>query len=538
MGDEAMETHDRPADERPEEPQAGTTPSVESRTGSSSTSEAAEPQDVRSWPPSEQWQGAEQAGPAAAPAASETPDEPRAHGPQAQGGGGEQPYGARPEAAAYAPQGEQPNAIGAAAYGAPGPQPPHGPGAPGGPQPPHGPGAYGQPYGAHPGAYAYPPQTQQGQVGRLTARRKAAAGGIALALVLAGGLAGGAVAALVDHGRTVYASPTAVRGASNRTATGIAAIAQAVQPSVVSITVTTPTGQGEGSGVVLRSDGVILTNNHVVADATQGGQISVNFSDGKKASATVLGTDPSTDLAVIKASGVSGLKPATLGNSDQLQVGDPVVAIGSPLGLEGSVTSGIVSALHRTLNEGGDQRQQQPGLPGWGQQGRQQQSSSGATIGDAIQTDAAINPGNSGGPLVNASGQVIGINTAIATSGGSDGNIGVGFAIPIDTARQVADQLIKSGKASHAYLGVSLSDVAGDQQGALIAGVQKSTPAASAGLQEGDIVTEVDGKAIEDSQSLSAAIRTHQPGDKISLTFIRGGGKHTVSVTLTANSGN
>ncbi|MCO5992734.1 S1C family serine protease [Actinoallomurus rhizosphaericola] len=554
-----METHDRSADERPEESQAGTTPSVEARTGSSSTSEA-QPEDVRSWPPSEQWPGAEQSAPAAA---GETPSEPQTQGaqspqtqspqtqspqtqgPQAQdtqtqgGGGQEPPYGARPEAAAYGAHGEQPHGMGAAAYGTPGRPPYQAPGTPG-QQPPQGPGAYGQPYGAHPDPYAYPAQTQQSPVGRLTARRKAAASGIALALVLAGGLAGGAVAALVDHGRTVYASPTAVHGASNKSATGIAAIAQAVQPSVVSITVTTPTEQGEGSGIILRSDGVILTNNHVVADASQGSQISVNFSDGKKASATVLGTDPATDLAVIKAAGVSGLKPATLGNSDQLQVGDPVVAIGSPLGLEGSVTSGIVSALHRTLNEGGDQQQQQPGFPGWGQQGQQgqQQSSSGATIGDAIQTDAAINPGNSGGPLVNSSGQVIGINTAIATSGGSNGNIGVGFAIPIDTAKQVADQLIKSGKATHAYLGVSLSDVAGDQQGALIAGVQKGTPAASAGLQEGDIVTQIDGKAIQDAQSLSAAIRGHQPGDKISLTFVRGGSKHTVSVTLTANAGN
>ncbi|MEV5710012.1 trypsin-like peptidase domain-containing protein [Actinoallomurus sp. NPDC052274] len=535
-----METHDRPADERPEESQPGTNPSVESQTGSSSTTEA-QPDDVRSWPPSEPQPSEERTGPLnpVPPAAAETPAEPPAHGPQApQGGQDEQSYGARPEAAAYGVHAEQPHGAGAAAYGA---QAEHGAGAAAygmpGQQPPQGPGAYGSPYGAQPGPYAYPAQTQQHPAGRLTARRKVAASGIALALVLAGGLAGGAVAALVDHGRTVYASPTAVQGASNKSVTGIAAIAQAVQPSVVSITVTTQTGEGEGSGIILRSDGVILTNNHVVSDATQGGQMTVNFSDGKKASATVLGTDPSTDLAVIKASGVSGLKPATLGNSDRLQVGDPVVAIGSPLGLEGSVTSGIVSALHRTLNEGDDQQQQQPGFPGWGQQGGQRQSSSGATIGDAIQTDAAINPGNSGGPLVNASGQVIGINTAIATSGGSNGNIGVGFAIPIDTAKQVADQLIKSGKATHAYLGVSLSDAAGDQQGALVAGVQKGTPAAAAGLQEGDIVTQIDGKTIGDSQTLSAAIRGHQPGDKISLTYLRGGSKHTVSVTLASNSG-
>ncbi|MCO6006683.1 trypsin-like peptidase domain-containing protein [Actinoallomurus purpureus] len=476
-------------------------------------SEAQEPDDARSWPPAEQRPYGEQPGPAT-PAPHETQDEPPAHvpqGPQAYDGRDGQPYGARQEAA----------------YGGPGEQPPHG-GAPG----TYAARGEAPPYGPQPDPYAYPAQADPRPPGWWTARRKAAAGGVALALVLTGGIAGGAVAALVDNGRTVFASPTAVQQASNKSATGIAAIAQAVQPSVVSITVTTQTGQGEGSGVILRSDGVILTNNHVVADAGQGGQMSVNFSDGKKASATVLGTDPATDLAVIKASGVSGLKPATLGNSDQLQVGDPVVAIGSPLGLEGSVTSGIVSALHRTLNEG-DNQQQQPGFPG--QQG--QSSGSSATIGDAIQTDAAINPGNSGGPLVNASGQVIGINTAIATSGNGNGNIGVGFAIPIDTARQVSDQLIKSGKATHAYLGVSLSDAAGAQQGALIAGVQKGTPAASAGLQEGDIVTQVDGKAVEDAQTLSAAIRGHQPGDKISLTYVRGGSKHTASVTLASNSG-
>ncbi|WP_345434398.1 S1C family serine protease [Actinoallomurus vinaceus] len=512
---------------------------MESRTGSSSTSEA-QPDDVRSWPPAEQPPYGEESGPGIpASPANETQGGPPSYGPRGTQPGpqtrDDQSYGA-PQEAAYGPQGTQPGPQThdgrddqpygapqeAAAYGAPGERP--------------SPGAYGSggetpPYG---GQHAYHQQGEAKPSGWWTARRRAAAGGVALALVLTGGIAGGAVAALIGNGRTVFASPTAVQPASNKSATGIAAIAQAVQPSVVSITVTTETGQGEGSGVILRSDGVILTNNHVVADASAGGQISVNFSDGKKASATVLGTDPATDLAVIKAAGVSGLKPATLGNSDQLQVGDSVVAIGSPLGLEGSVTSGIVSALHRTLNEG-DSEQQQP--PGFGGRQQGQSNSSSATIGDAIQTDAAINPGNSGGPLVNASGQVIGINTAIATSGGSNGNIGVGFAIPIDTARQVADQLIKSGKATHAYLGVSLSDAAGDQQGALIAGVQKGTPAASAGLQQGDVVTQADGKAITDAQTLSAAIRGHQPGDKISLTYVRNGSKHTVSVTLASNSG-
>jgi putative serine protease PepD len=374
-----------------------------------------------------------------------------------------------------------------------------------------------------------------------TPRRKLAAGGAALALVLGGGLAGGAMGAVIGNNTTTYSSPTAVKAASNKGATGVTAIAQAVQPSVVSITVTTAQSQSEGTGVIIRSDGMILTNNHVVADASQGGQIAVKFSNGKKVSADIVGTDEATDLAVIKASGVSGLKPVTFGNSDDLQVGDPVVAIGSPLGLEGSVTSGIVSALHRTLSESNQEQPQQPGLPpGFGQQGQRQQSG-GTAIGDAIQTDAAINPGNSGGPLVNSSGQVIGINTAIATSGNGNGNIGVGFAIPIDTAKQVADQLIKTGKATHAYLGVTLSDAvgsqSGDQQGALVATVQGGTPAASSGLKEGDIITQVDGKTIDGADALSAAIRGHQPGDKIALTYVRGGEKHTVNITLASSSG-
>lgn len=401
------------------------------------------------------------------------------------------------------------------------------------PQNPYGPAQGARPYGPVPyggsfggGQPPFGPQPAP-QPGWWNSRRKAAAAGTALALVLAGGVAGGAAGALIAGNHTTYASPTAVQPASNKDATGIAAIAQAVQPSVVSITVTTEEGQEGGSGEILRSDGTILTNNHVVASAAQGGQIAVKFSDGKKTTATVVGTDPTTDLAVIKAQGVSGLKPVTLGNSDQLKVGDQVVAIGSPLGLDGSVTSGIVSALHRTLNEGNDQQQ-----PGSGQ--RQQQS--GATIGDAIQTDAAINPGNSGGALVNSSGQVIGINTAIATGGsGSEGNIGIGFAIPINTAKQVSDQLIKGGKATHAFLGVTLSDATGNQQGALIASVQSGTPAAKAGLKEGDIVTQVDGKAVDGADTLSAAIRGHQPGDSVPLTYVRNGQKHTVTVSLSSS---
>ncbi|GAA4485579.1 trypsin-like peptidase domain-containing protein [Actinoallomurus oryzae] len=536
-----METHEQPTGGHEEEPRGEAPLESERETG---TSPAASDQStyVQAWPPppAPRTPADDETGPAPAPQAQPAGSDQQEPGRQEPGqqAYGRQEYGHQ-QAYGQPGYGEQ-------AYGQPVPgQPVPGQQVPGQQVPgphdrPYGQAAFGEQgygpgpaYGPGPGGHPW-----------WTTKRKVAAGGLALALILGGGVAGGAVAAVIGGSSSTYASPTAVKGASNRSATGVAAIAQAVQPSTVSITATSQQGQDEGTGVIIRSDGMILTNNHVVADAQGGGQISVKFSDGKKASAQIVGTDPATDLAVIKAEGVSGLKPVTFGNSDQLQVGDPVVAIGSPLGLEGSVTSGIISALHRTLTESGDQQQQQPpGFPfGGGQnQGGQNQggqnSSGGTAIADAIQTDAAINPGNSGGPLVNASGQVIGINTAILTSGNSNGNIGVGFAIPIDTAKQVADQLIKTGKATHAYLGVTLSDAEGDQQGALVVSVQSGTPAASSGLKEGDIVTQVDGKAIDGADDLSAAIRGHSPGDKISLTYLRNGEKHTVNITLGSNGG-
>jgi putative serine protease PepD len=506
-----METHDQPVGGHAEEPQNGVSSESEREAGTS-PAESQEPGQVQAWPPQPR-----------------TPGDAETGGPQGQ-------TGPMPVQQAHGQPGYGQPGYGQPGYGQPGYGQQYG-------RPPLGEHVYGEP------GYAGPGYGSPGGTSWWSARRKVAAGGLAAALILGGGLAGGAVAAVIGNNSTTYASPTAVRPASSKSATGIAAIAQAVQPSTVSITVTTQQGQDEGTGVITRSDGMILTNNHVVADAAGGGQISVKFNDGKKVAAEVVGTDPATDLAVIKASGVSGLKPVTFGNSDQLQVGDQVVAIGSPLGLEGSVTSGIISALHRTLSESGNDQQQQqpPGFPGFGgqgqqgggqgQQGQQGSGSGGTAIGDAIQTDAAINPGNSGGPLVNSSGQVIGINTAIATSGGGQGNIGVGFAIPIDTAKQVSDQLIKTGKATHAYLGVTLSDAMGDQQGALVASVQGQTPAASAGLKEGDVVTQVDGKSIDGADALSAAIRGHSPGDKIALTYLRNGQKHTVNVTLTSSAG-
>jgi putative serine protease PepD len=355
--------------------------------------------------------------------------------------------------------------------------------------------------------------------------------GLALAAVaIGGGAAGALVATASNSGQTVLSSPV-VQPASNSSTNTVAQVAKAIQPSVVSITVRTANGGGEGSGVVLSGDGLILTNNHVVSGAGQGGAVTVKFSDGKTADATVKGTDPSTDLAVIKAEGVSGLTPAALGDSDKLQVGDAVLAIGSPLGLDGSVTSGIVSALDRTLTESADQDQSPDQLP-WNLEQRQQLRTQTTTIGGMIQTDAAINPGNSGGALVNSSGQVIGINTAISTLGSGSGSIGVGFAIPINTAKQVAEQLINTGKATHAFLGVSLADATGDNGGALISSVTAKSPAEKAGLKEGDVITKIDDTRVSDSETVIGAIRGYKPGSKVTIDYVRNGKSATVTVTL------
>ncbi|WP_067475375.1 S1C family serine protease [Actinomadura hibisca] len=263
--------------------------------------------------------------------------------------------------------------------------------------------------------------------------------GAAAALAVGAGSAGAAVALTVAGPDTVASSPVAVAGTSGRSATA-AQVAAAVQPSVVSVQTRTADGTGTGSGVVLRADGMILTNAHVVEDAAQ---VTVKLSDGRTASARVLGTDTAHDVAVIQASGVSGLKPVVLGDSDKLAVGDPVLALGSPLGLDGSVTSGIVSALGRQIQEG-DSGEEQQGSPYTREQvSRQPQT----VIENAIQTDAAINPGNSGGALVNGAGQLIGVNTAIATSGSGSGNIGVGFAIPVNDARKAAESIIAKAAA-------------------------------------------------------------------------------------------
>ncbi|GAA2889184.1 hypothetical protein Acy02nite_58580 [Actinoplanes cyaneus] len=346
-----------------------------------------------------------------------------------------------------------------------------------------------------------------------------------LIALLSGGV--GAVTALAVHddGTTtsVKSGNTSVSRVVDRSS--LAQIASAVQDSVVSIT----TQSGEGSGVVLSADGYIVTNNHVVATAG-GGTVNIIFADGKKATATIVGTDPRTDLAVVKATGVSGLKAATFGDSSQMQVGDTVLALGSPLGLEGSVTAGIISAKDRTIESSSEDEQQGQGNDPFGQSQQQQQQSSGTTMTGLLQTDAPINPGNSGGALVNVNGEVIGINSAIATSGSGSGNIGLGFAIPSNKAKTVAEALMSGKKVSHPALGVSVTTA--ENGGALVSQVTANSAAGKAGIQQGDVITKVDGKDISESDDLVAAVQAGAVGQKMNITFTRNGAEKQVDVTL------
>jgi putative serine protease PepD len=356
----------------------------------------------------------------------------------------------------------------------------------------------------------------------------------------AGGVAVGAEL-LNDGNGTSAASPIAGSDVTPATASALttnpktyAGIAARVLPSVVSINVTGANQSDTGSGVVLKSNGYILTNNHVVAAAANGGSTSVSFNDGTTASAKVVGTDSLDDLAVIKVS-KTGLTPASLGDSSAIQVGDPVLAVGSPLGLTGTVTQGIVSALNRPVETQDQSQQQNPFGFGGGST-----PSTTPTVIDAIQTDAAINPGNSGGALVDAAGQVVGINSAIATLGGSlgseSGSIGVGFAIPINQARTIANELISTGHATHPLLGVSLADQTASTgvSRAVVHAVTSGGPAARAGIKVGDVITAIDGAPTEGADAVIAAVRSHTPGQRVTVTIERGGSSRTVTATLTA----
>jgi len=308
------------------------------------------------------------------------------------------------------------------------------------------------------------------------------------------------------------------------------AVANAVEPSVVSVKVGSGRSASEGSGIMLDAQGRILTNNHVIDGASGGGTIAVVLSDGRAYPATTVGTDPATDLAVIKFDSVpTGLKPATLGNSSLVKVGDPVMAVGNPLGLSDTATTGIVSAVNRPVSAG-----DQNGSPFGGGSGEK-------VVTNAIQTDAAINPGNSGGALVDSGGRVVGITSSIASlsgsSGGQSGSIGLGFAIPIDEAKSVADELISTGKVQHAYMGVTLQDdsVAVDgarREAPVVHVVSPGTPAAKAGLKADDAIIAVDGRTVGSSDSLVGSIRAMKPGTQITLTVVRNGKKQDIAMTL------
>lgn len=349
--------------------------------------------------------------------------------------------------------------------------------------------------------------------------RGLAVAGLCAAVLLSGGVGGVIGASLAGGGSTSSLSaPVNSEQPTNPAPDGtVESVAAKVKPSVVSIEVTGRNAGGEGSGVVLSNDGLVITNNHVVDLAKNGGSITVSFSDGATAEASVVGTDPTTDIAVIRAKTTESLTPITLGTSSTLRVGQAVAAVGSPLGLSGTVTTGIVSALDRPVRAGGSQSDQ-------------------STVIDAVQTDAAVNPGNSGGALVNMNGELIGINSAIASlggsSGGESGSIGLGFAIPVDQARRVADQLIKQGYATRAVLGVSVTDPQ-KGTGAQVRQVEPAGPAAKAGIPQDAVITKVGERVIDTGDALVSAIRSHAPGDVVTVTYAAGGSEpKTVDVTL------
>ncbi|MEH0506499.1 trypsin-like peptidase domain-containing protein [Streptomyces scabiei] len=444
----------------------------------------------------------------------------------------------QPPGASYAyPSQPGPPAFGDSAQAVP---PPYA----GGPQP--APAAYAEPARPHPAEpqgpwRTYDPWAGSGSlqqngaaVDDLTRRRRRGrrgllAGAVLIALV-AGGF-GGAVGAYLERNGGVGAVelPQSSDGVTARAPGSVAAIAADALPGVVTLHVSGSSAQGTGTGFVLDGRGHILTNNHVVDPAGTDGDISVTFSGGETAKATVVGRDTGYDLAVVKVSGVNGLEPLPLGNSEEVRVGDPVVAIGAPFDLANTVTSGIISAKERPITAGGESG-----------------DVSDVSYVDALQTDAPINPGNSGGPLLDGKGRVIGINSAIRSAGGGSesdggqaGSIGLGFAIPINQGKRVAEELINTGRASHPVIGVTLDmDYSGD--GARIgdkgdggaAGVTAGGPADRAGIRSGDVITEVDGQRVHSGDELIVKVRAHRPGDRLELTLLRGGDERTVTLTL------
>ncbi|MEU9979796.1 trypsin-like peptidase domain-containing protein [Streptomyces sp. NPDC050856] len=369
--------------------------------------------------------------------------------------------------------------------------------------------------------------------GRTVARRRRRGLGLVGALVFAllTGVLGGGVGAYIERngGLTTVELPQAGREDTARAPDSVAGIAASALPSVVTIHVSGGGEQGTGTGFVLDRRGHILTNHHVVDPAGSSGAITVTFSGGETARAELVGKDSGYDLAVVRVSGVSNLRPLPLGNSDNVRVGDPVVAIGAPFDLQNTVTSGIISAKERPITAGGDK-----------------EDGSDISYVDALQTDAPINPGNSGGPLVDSRARAIGINSAIRAAGGGTGpeggqagSIGLGFAIPINQGKRVAEELINTGRATHPVIGVSLDmkypgdgakvgDKAQDGSASVIPG----GPAAKAGVRPGDVIVKVDGQRVHSGEELIVKIRAHRPGDRLRLTLERGGREQTRTLTL------
>ncbi|AXI73800.1 trypsin-like peptidase domain-containing protein [Streptomyces bacillaris] len=385
------------------------------------------------------------------------------------------------------------------------------------------------------------PLTQLGppagtEPGRRKKRRGGAFAGVLLLTLVASGIGGG-VGAYIERngGLTTVELPQASRTTTDRAPDSVAGIAASALPSVVTLHVSGTAESGTGTGFVLDDRGHILTNNHVVAPAGATGDITVTFSSGETATAELVGKDSGYDLAVVKVRGVSGLKPLPLGNSDNVQVGDPVVAIGAPFDLSNTVTSGIISAKQRPITAGGEKG-----------------DGSDISYVDALQTDAPINPGNSGGPLVDTQAHVIGINSAIRAAdsgkgperGGQSGSIGLGFAIPINQGKRVAEELINTGRATHPVIGVTL-DMKFTGDGAKVGtkgaddgpAVTKDGPAAKAGIKSGDVITAVQGQRVHSGEELIVKIRAHRPGDRLELRLTRGGEELTITLTLGSSSG-
>ncbi|WP_431958894.1 S1C family serine protease [Actinacidiphila sp. bgisy160] len=474
----------------------------------------APPAAVPAGPPAEAQ--ASSPGPAAAPAAAEAPAAPTAPASPAPAAA-EPPAGppAGPPAAPPAAPAAPPAEVRTAPLPPVAPPPTQPYGGPAGPSGPMGP-VWGTP------VPAAPAPKKRGTGGLVAA--------VLVAALVAGGIGGGVGFWAADRNDS---SSTTVSSVGNpkdlsRAADSVAGIAKQALPSVVTIEATGRQESGTGTGFVYDKEGHILTNNHVVAPAADGGKLTATFSDGKKYEAEVVGRAQGYDVAVIKLKGVTPdkLTPLALGDSDKVAVGDSTIAIGAPFGLSGTVTTGIVSALHRPIASSDGE-------------------GSNASYMSAIQTDASINPGNSGGPLLNSEGAVIGINSAIQSTGSNDGtsqagSVGLGFAIPIDQARRVAEGLIKTGEPVYAVIGVHV-DSSYSGEGAKIAtgadAVTAGGPADQAGLRSGDVITKFDDTVVDSSPTLIGEIWQHEPGEKVKLTYTRDGQTHTATLTLGERKG-